>query len=551
MGLLSKIGNIIKQSIVTGLAQGLASATNTRFDGISNNSETYNLYADQNLSETFSAASTAYKNKASVTQYEVANRNTGLNKFLKAHQILTDSAQQKIIDTKNQENMKFKIPDWGYDDFINERALWQKSITSVLGDPTWFYFKIFFDFDTQYGLFGGLLNDEDYKSSTNAAAKYLASCSTAYYKQEKLNDRINALKKFTSILSYINCNSPWFFKSIKGLDKAGVPTTDNFSAEKSFEIELQPDAVDMRVSSLFDLYKYACYDDINCKEVIPENLRKFDMSIILFQMPIKYLHTAMKSNNGSFKYKTLGNPSSEYDNVMSFKMFSFTNCEIDINSLGSAVPGDITNEQPFQLGKNTVKIKYDRVYTHTMNEFNRFLFGSDGFYYQAYDMFSNSSIKDGDTQSKRYRDMRNALVMPTVNTSVNASSYKSLVDASEAVMHNNLIKFSGYSFGNLYSQDLTTGSDYYKAKLKWLHNRTPILEEYGTNKIISWIEKVMGTNTSVNSTQKLGSLYPDMNIGSSYYDNKLKRLKNRHEVTNNTPDTTSQYFINKLKNWKK
>ena len=54
---------------------------------------------------------------------------------------------------------------------------------------------------------------------------------------------------------------------------------------------------------------------------------------------------------------------------MSFKLFNFLNCEFDKSTLGGTIPGDLTNDNPFQLGKNTIKINYDRMYEYTNNEF--------------------------------------------------------------------------------------------------------------------------------------------------------------------------------------
>ena len=77
--------------------------------------------------------------------------------------------------------------------------------------------------------------------------------------------------------------------------------------KNTIEIELNPDAVDMRVTTLFDLYRYACYDRIKMKEIIPENLRKFDMDVMVFHVPLKYYNTAIssKSLKKKFDYKKL------------------------------------------------------------------------------------------------------------------------------------------------------------------------------------------------------------------------------------------------------
>ena len=71
----------------------------------------------------------------------------------------------------------FEIPDWGIKDYIRERAVWQKGVESLAGEPGWFYFKIFFKFNTNYGLFGGILDDT---KSVNTAIEYLENCYDSY-----------------------------------------------------------------------------------------------------------------------------------------------------------------------------------------------------------------------------------------------------------------------------------------------------------------------------------------------------------------------------------
>ena len=89
---------------------------------------------------------------------------------------------------------------------------------------------------------------------------------SGFYESLIPNERMRALIKFVKTLSYINCNAPWFFKSIKGLDKAGNPVVNEFSKEKNIEIECNVDAIDMRLSTLLDLYRFVCYDDFSNKE---------------------------------------------------------------------------------------------------------------------------------------------------------------------------------------------------------------------------------------------------------------------------------------------
>ena len=406
-----------------------------------------------------------------------------------------DDYYGSIVDTSDADRLNFQTPDWSYADFINERAIFQKSLQNPVGEQGWFYFKIFFNFDTQYGLFGGLLNDPDPMMATNTAYKYLRACEALgqYY---KTNDRQVALMKFAKILSYISTYAPWFFKSIKNLNQANVPIINDFTKERSIEIECSNDAIDMRLNTLLDLYKFACYDEIDQKEIVPDNLRKFDMTVMVFQAPLKYFHTSFRTKSGSrYDYKgTSVSKASGFSDVMSFKMFTFINCEIDRECLGNMIPSSMANDKPFNMGGGSIKILYDRVYTHTMNEFMHIMFGNDGLYY---DGSASTERLQGvnktqyrlqtEHQKARIKDITKAYDDSPSSKPNDSMKYKSIVDASEALCNSNMRALGFNSLGNFAgnNKDLqfertkngVSRSEYYDLKLKMLKNDPKILDE--------------------------------------------------------------------------
>ena len=446
--------------------------------------------------------------------------------------------QNKVVDNPISDVFSIKLPDWSYADFINERAIWQKGLSSIFDEPGWFYFKVFFDFDTDHGLFGGLLNSKYLTNTVNSAAKYLYSIRNLH-RHMKPQDRINSLYKFASILSFINTNAPWYFKSIKGLNNAAAPIISEFSKERFIELEVTQDAIDMRLSTLMSLYNYACYDRMYHKEVIPENLRKFNMSVILFQTPLRYLHTSYTSNEKTellginltglaneisnifgntskqsnvIKYKTM-NPNNgetnDYSNMMSMKVYTFLGCEFDPESFGNIIPSNITNDKPFKLGESTIKIKYYSCTEHTMNEFYGMMFGSDGFYFNQYSNYQLSlnddkkwngyiakSKEQWAKQEQRYKDLIDTFAGGTPDGPLGISTtYKKAVDATEAIMNG-------------------------------MFDNPNILTGLATNFALGLI----GSSRSTQAPQ--GNIYGDYGIGSAYYKDKLEMMKNGvHERT--------------------
>lgn len=370
--------------------------------------------------------------------------------------------------------LNFEVPDWGIKNYIRERTSWQKQLESFTGEPGWFYFKIFFKFNTNYGLFGGVMTDATEASSNtfshvNTALQFIYN-NVDRLPYEDLMDRALALGKFTCLLSFISGRAPWFFKGISGLDKAYSYSLNDFSKQKELEIEVMEDAVDMRLTTLFDLYKYACFDFVNYKEIVPENLRKFDMTVVLYHTPLRYYHTGSMFENGTVEYKTL-NDAGNQSNRMSFKMFTFNNCEFDLESLGAMMPNEMQNDTPFNLGKSRIKIKYDRVYQHNMNEWNMTMFGDDGFYWNASKSY-DPNIDDEGYRHNNQKNIQQQRLLGIINAWHNkyyynrtAQFYKAMVDASEAIIGDNMRTISPKdAFGNLYG-DYDVGSDYFKKKV--------------------------------------------------------------------------------------
>ena len=313
-------------------------------------------------------------------------------------------------------SLSFILPDYGYEKYVMDIANWQKQRISFGAEPGYYYFKVFFNFKTNYGLLGGLMMTID---NSDATGSLLASKNTAYgylktirkyHKYENVTERILSLAKFAATLKDISLRTPWLFKSLSGLNTINSSYVNNFDKEKTIIIGLGQESVDSRLGTLIDLYKYACFDQINCKEIIPANLRKFEMSIMVYHIPLSQYHSkAMvdqdnaqntgilpslwRSISGQDTHHTTNldfdgevdakttNDESNFSNMMSFKLFTFLNCEIDVENANEYYLDGMTNEQAFQLGNNQLKIKYDRVYEHRMNEWAQMFFGSDGFYY--------------------------------------------------------------------------------------------------------------------------------------------------------------------------
>ena len=362
------------------------------------------------------------------------------------------------------------VPQWGYKDFINERIEWLKGTKSMLGEPAWLYFKIFFKFDTNHGLLGGVFNNPSGENnaasvgtqSTNTAMRYLqrVSKTSRYVSSDAKSNNYGELKRkylyeFIRTLAFISCDAPWFFTAVHDVNNAMTSDFNDLTKEKSITIDCLEDAIDMRLLTMMDLYRHACYDDVYQKEVVPENLRKFDMDIVVFQTPIRYLHTSsidLKSRRTDYK-SFYGD---DFGTRMSFKIFEFKNCEFDFASLPSMLPSTFSADKPFS-SKPTIKINYDRAFQHTSNEFAGLLFGSGG----APDTTISSLIenkKDAKQVETRKEQLKYLHSHPTYYNSA-SNVYKALVDASESKISSAMRMIdSSAAFGNIYGTGKSLGS---------------------------------------------------------------------------------------------
>jgi len=267
---------------------------------------------------------------------------------------------------------------YSYSDFIRNRKNFKiVNDADIFDTPAALFYKIIFYFNDEQGFLGvDRINDETVALDSN-------------YKNTALNflrlnnelDRAFLLKKFLYLLSSINTETPWYFQEISGLDNA---IERKIFSDKEVKIEDTPrqltikclnDAVDNRIGTLLDLYRAICYSYDKRKEIIPANLRKFNMGILLFNAPLrgitgksagKNININIANKNNIYKVKS---ESEEYDSIdiTSAKLYEFKNCEIDYNSSKSAFSSLNTTDGPMSP-EYTITINYNDCYESRFND---------------------------------------------------------------------------------------------------------------------------------------------------------------------------------------
>lgn len=260
--------------------------------------------------------------------------------------------------------------------------------------PGNYYFKLLFDFSNDNGLLGGyeyMLNNDkgpdNLPSSEKGDAFYTNTYHDNAYDFLMINDeweRADICKNFVKLLSDINRDFPWYWQSISGLDSI----LERKMFDKEFKIEEEdpkitikclPDAADNRIGVLLDSYRAISYSYTHKREILPSNLRKFDMAIYIIHTPIaneSNIHTGglycegdcvwngykdefrqLKSWNEKMSHNEITSPNVEDRYIgfaddtsktyLSSKLIELRNCEFVMNSSKSAY-SDLNNAEGFQ-----------------------------------------------------------------------------------------------------------------------------------------------------------------------------------------------------------
>lgn len=252
---------------------------------------------------------------------------------------------------------------------------------NIYDTPTHKYFRLLFYFgssteDNEVNYGAGLLAPtwELYKTkngenaSVNSVPYYMHNSAWSYLKLNDENERAEKLQQFVTLLSDINSKSPWYFSSLGGLQEAleRKVTEDGKLeiADKKLTITCLPDAFDNRIGTLLELYRDVTWSWANKKEIIPANLRKFDMAVYIFEAPERTWHTINKDND-----MFIGKNNKDYSNetwLPSYKMIEFHDCEFNYNSVKSGW-SELNNQTGF-APTYQIEITYSDAYEVAYND---------------------------------------------------------------------------------------------------------------------------------------------------------------------------------------
>lgn len=246
-------------------------------------------------------------------------------------------------------------------------------ITSI-DDPTYLGFTLLFESDSP--LFNGATTgqtevsanpntespEDSAAAQTTAASGPSGESAVGYLEKIGETQRAKYLRAFVQGIQKINRERPYYFQTIDGIKDAW---------EKSINFSEDPyvgstddegitigclEAVDLKITALFNLYKLAVYDSKYRRTIVPKNLLKFDVKVIVheirkFKTAVNYLNSLTNNPSEGTANFVNGNTSAV--------TFKFKKCMWKASESGNVF--DTVSNSEAQVATTAIKFSYSNV----------------------------------------------------------------------------------------------------------------------------------------------------------------------------------------------
>lgn len=463
-----------------------------------------------------------FGSKSEVNPFNINDNNFELSGLLAP----TWNYENEFLDNIQPKSIKGNVNVKGYNNITTDGKKWYTSENSILNNIV----------------------------DNNVSKYYWFNSAYAYLKLNGEDVYAERLKNFIELLSNININSPWYFSSVTGINEALTRKTisegkPEFSERRKISISCLPDAFDNRISNLLDLYRSCVWDWKNKREVIPANLRKFDMAIYIFEAPDQSWHktdqtrleelgsswasaleTSLESAGFDSFAEKLRDESNNYvtintDKLMhnkkddiktfapSFKLIEFHDCEFDYNNASTAW-ATLDNKTGVTPNFN-IDITFGDCYELTYNEFLMEEFG---------DVMKNSSEAWKTAQTE------------LLSNRLSESSYTDkIIDGALGRINNAALSIvKRLAFGNLFGFSLTNLATNISSAIQ----NPMVAYDIAKDFIIDKINDSKQTNGTVGSnlrdSNKIDNKPTNTNIvlSSNIFEDNLKQTDSNSQSTN-------------------
>lgn len=369
----------------------------------------------------------------------------------------------------------------------------------------------------------------------------------AYLKRNCEDERAELLKNFVNLLSNINSHSPWYFSEITGLETAlerrGIMDGNLQFDEKRPKISIKclQDSYDDRIGTLLDLYRSIVFSWTRKCEMVPANLRKFDMGIFVFETMAEPFHffgstdhqniTPMAGiDSGDINIDAYSKEEDKKNySKTSYKYYELHNCEFDFNSTKSFA-SSMNNKDGFNP-EYTIDIHFDDCYEVRYNEFlfrniGDFIINDLATWDFGYVNQNDNYFGPPDTSAEDALKVKTNYIYKPTNEHDHVGKDYSNYFGTMPRMSNLKNRYPGYNANKGYE------SNKHKDYLDRRNRRDEEMGKQPTENIFEVDENKKGNlnnsasgNTTTDSSNKIGNLHPESSTDITYSNQSSKPKK--------------------------
>lgn len=314
---------------------------------------------------------------------------------------------------------------------------------TALDDPTYLGFNIRFDIKSP--LFEGALEGNpgipaengDLENKSDGIPSHPGGQSAVGY-LNKVGEETRAtyLKAFCQGLREVQQKRPYYFQTIEGLQEAFNKTVNmtpyGGSAEGEGITVGLLEAIDLKMSALFNLYKAACYNVKYRRTILPVNLMYFTCYVDVVEVrKFRSVKSALDAavQNALAKARNTNNPNDELSKFVNENAsritLKFDECLWDVTASGQ-VFADVTNAQGSgSMATSSMKWSYGAVEIQSQ--------------FAGYD---SALVDSANTQPKTFGDLAKSVGKKLLD--------KQIAGATNLVQRKALSFLQGLKLGNVY-----------------------------------------------------------------------------------------------------
>jgi hypothetical protein len=225
--------------------------------------------------------------------------------------------------------------------------------------------------DPTYLTFGFMFVDSEMMTDSResspllsgAAERFLEKLKNTASAPEKYALRLQNLKDFKTALMKINREMPWYWQSLKGLDRLQQydPNRPYWGGDEAKLTIDCLESINLAITGLMSLYKKAVFDEEKWSYILPSNLRKFSMYVYVSE--IRNIDISSYVNNPDFTDESYEKDENINIDIAAKNipqiLFRLDFCEFDMES-GSAAISELSSSAPDAASQQII-IKYEKM----------------------------------------------------------------------------------------------------------------------------------------------------------------------------------------------